>query len=182
MTTTPSDHGRSGSGSAPKKSGIRRWLTPALALVAAIAIGLTGGVLIGRNTASASQAGAARAGFGGAGGFPGAAGASGAPGAGGAGGGGGFTAGTIVSVSNGQLVIKAADGTQKTVTTDSSTKVSKTSASDVSALKAGQTVTVIGATGSDGTVTATSISEGAGAGRGGFGGGGGGGAAPTPSN
>ena len=71
------------------------------------------------------------------------------------------------------------NGTQKTVTTSSDTKVTKTSASSVGAPKKGETVTVISATGSDGSVTATTISEGAGL-RGGFGRAGGAGGSATP--
>jgi len=54
------------------------------------------------------------------------------------------------------------------VTTDSDTKVTKTTKSDVDALKKGQTITVIGEADGEDTVKATTISEGAGL-RGGFG-------------
>ena len=138
----------------------RKWLTPTLALVAVLVVGLFGGVLIGHATASSAQ-GAAAGGFsrgpnGGAGG------AGGTGGAGGPGfAAGGFTSGTIVSISGTTVVLKAQDGTTKTVTTSGTTRVSKTSTTTLSALKAGQTVTVIGAAGSNGDIAATSVSEGA---------------------
>lgn len=131
-----------------RKTGIRRWITPALAVVAAIAVGLVGGVLIGKNTASSARAG----------GPNGAAGAF--AGVNGGGAAGGFTSGTIVSVKDGKLVIKTSDGTEKTVTTGDSTTVTATSDADLSDLKKGDTVRVVGSTGDDGSVTATSISEG----------------------
>jgi hypothetical protein len=176
-----------GGSSAAKK----RWITPALAVVAALAIGVAGGVLIGRHSASAttaSPAGFARGQFGGAQAGAGLAGGGTAPaGAGGAGtaaAGGralaGLTAGTIVSVKGSTIVVKGQDGTQKTIDTSSSTKVMKSTTSSVSALKAGESVTVIGSTDSSGNVTAKTISEGA-AIRGGLGGRAGGGAAQPPA-
>ena len=143
-----------------------RWITPTLAIVAALAIGIAGGVLIGRSGAAAGQGNSARGQF-----------ASGQET--GQQGGGGFTSGTIVSIDGTTIAVKAQDGTQKTVTTSTDTMVTKTSASSVGALKKGETVTVIGATGSDGSVTATTISEGAGL-RGGFGRAGGAGGSATP--
>jgi hypothetical protein len=163
----------------------KRWITPTLAIAAALAIGVAGGVLIGRHSAAAaatSPAGFARGSF--AGGQAGAAGGTGArAGAGQAGAGGagfaGLTAGTIVSVNGSSIVVKGQDGTQKTIDTSSSTKVMKSTTSSVSSLKAGESVTVIGSTDSSGNVTAKTISEGA-AIRGGLGarGGAGGGAQP----
>lgn len=135
----------------------RKWLTPTLALVAVLVVGMFGGVLIGHATAASAQ-GAAAGGFsrgpnGGAGGTGGTGGAGFA--------GGGFTSGTIVSISGTTMVLKAQDGTTKTVTTSGSTRVSKTSTTTLSALKAGQRVTVIGAAASNGDIAATSVSEGA---------------------
>jgi hypothetical protein len=144
-----------------------RWITPALAVVAALAIGGAGGVLIGRNSAAAaaSPAGFARGQLG-SGGFAGGAGGAGVgAGAGRAGAGGaglaGLTAGTIVSVNGSSIVVKGQDGTQKTIDTSSNTKVMKSTTSSVSALKPGESVTVIGSTDSSGNVTAKTISEGA---------------------
>jgi len=76
--------------------------------------------------------------------------------------GGGFTAGTVTSVASGTIVVKAADGTTTTVKTSASTAVTKNVASSVSALKVGDAVRAVGATASDGTVTATSITQGEG--------------------
>ncbi|MEO6943571.1 MAG: hypothetical protein ABI053_02550 [Lacisediminihabitans sp.] len=152
-----------------------RWITPTLAIVAALAIGIAGGVLIGRSGASANQGNLARGQF--------ASGQGTGTGQQGGGGfaGGGFTSGTIVTIDGTTITVKAQDGTQKTVTTSGDTKVTKTSASSVDALKKGETITVIGATGSDGSVTATTISEGAGL-RGGFGRGSAGGTATPPAS
>jgi hypothetical protein len=141
--------------------------------VAALVIGLFGGILIGHATAPASTNAGFRTGTGagGAGGFGnrtfgGGAGGTGT-GQGGAGGfaGGGFTAGTIVSVNGDTIVIKEANGTQATVTTTGTTTVTKTSKSTVGDLKTGETITVVGQADSSGNVTANSISEGAGLGR-----------------
>jgi hypothetical protein len=153
-----------------------RWITPTLAIVAALAIGIAGGVLIGRSGASANQGNFAR------GQFTSGQGAGIGQQDGGGFAGGGFTSGTIVSIDGTTITVKASDGTQKTVTTSDTTKVTKTSKSSVSALKAGQTITVIGATGSDGSVTATTISEGAAGLRGGFARGGAGGTATPPAS
>ncbi|MES2171063.1 MAG: hypothetical protein V4479_10155 [Actinomycetota bacterium] len=183
--TTPAAAGPVAAGTAPARKA-PAWLTPVLAVVAALVIGLFGGILIGHATAPVSTNAGFRTGTGagGAGGFGnrtfGGGAEGGGAGQGGAGGfaGGGFTAGTIVSVSGDSIVIKEADGTQATVTTTGTTTVTKTSSSSVSALKAGETITVVGQADSSGNVTANSISEGAVAAR--FGGRGGAGA-PTPA-
>jgi hypothetical protein len=135
----------------------RKWITPALALVAALAVGLAGGVLIGHATAASAQAsggGFARGLGGGGQGFGGGGGGDGFAG-------GGFTSGTIVSINGSTIVVKSLNGTEKTVTTTSTTKVTKTAPSSVSALKAGETVTVVGTVGANGDVTATTVAEGA---------------------
>ncbi|HEY0260865.1 MAG TPA: DUF5666 domain-containing protein [Lacisediminihabitans sp.] len=147
-----------------KKRGARRWITPVLGLVAAIAIGLFGGILIGHNGSSTSQTAAGRGFSGGAeGGFPG-----GAEG-GGTGAGGGLTAGTVQSVDGDTITLKLTDGSTVKVTTTSDTAVTKTEDGTVSDLAKGDTVAVRGTTGSDGTVAATTVTEGALTG--GFGGG-----------
>jgi hypothetical protein len=161
-----------------KKKGASRIVTPILALVAALAIGLFAGVLIGHATATPSAA--ARTGFGqgfrngtgtagGTGATGGTSGTGGTGAAGGFGGGafGGGAAGTIVSISGDTIVLKETNGTKVTVTTSGTTSVTKTTKSSVSSLKAGETIRVIGAT-SGSTVKATIITEGA---TGGFGGG-----------
>jgi hypothetical protein len=173
-----------GGAPAPKKTWVR-YLTPALAIVAALVIGGVAGVFIGQSTASASAQrtgfgqGQNRGGFGGGEGFPGGgAGApSGAPGAGtgtgtgGANGAGAFTAGTIQSVDGDTITVKLQDGSTVKVTTSDSTKVTETTSSSVSKLKSGDEITVIGEKDSSGDVTARSIAEGqSGLGLRGFGG------------
>jgi hypothetical protein len=132
----------------------RKWLTPVLALLAVLVIGLFGGVLIGHATASSAQAsnanGLSHGTNGGAGGVTGGAGLAG----------GGLTAGTIVSVTGTTMVIKAQDGTTKTIRTSGTTRISKTTKTTLIALKAGQKVTVVGVAGSNGDIAATSVSEG----------------------
>lgn len=180
MNDTPAPTNAAPAGESPAVSTVgtatvprRKWLTPALALLAVLVIGVFGGILIGHATASTAQAsnvGGLPPGFGG-----GAGGGTGGS-AGGAGfAGGGFTSGTIVSITGTTMVVKAKDGTQKTVTTSDTTRVSKTTTTTLSELTAGQSVTVIGAAGSNGDIAATSVSEGA------LTGGFGGGAPPTGS-
>lgn len=151
-----------------------RWITPTLAIVAALAVGLLGGIVIGHNASASAQGRignfAARGGGqtdgsgGGAGGF-----ASG-----------NFASGTIVSIKDGTIVLETRAGNE-TVTTTAETNVTKTSKSSVGALKAGQTITVVGTKDANGNLTASSVSEGAAGPRGGFGRAGGPGApAPTP--
>lgn len=144
---------------APKKSWTR-YLTPALALVAALIVGGVAGVLIGQSTLSSTNASSARGGFGGtgtrAGGSPGAAGGTGT----GAAARGGFTAGTIAGVDGSTITVKLADGSTVKVNTSTSTKVTKTSTASVKDLAMGDTVAVVGAKDASGTVAATRISEG----------------------
>jgi hypothetical protein len=156
----------------------RRWmryLTPALAIVAALVLGGLAGVLIGQNTARSPQ----RAGFTqGVNGFrsgqgPGA-GQGGAPGANGAPNGGAFTAGTITAIDGSTITVKLPDGSTVKVTTSDSTKVTETTSSSVDKLKTGDKVTVIGRKDASGDVDAATIAEGQsglGAFRGGAGGG-----------
>jgi len=150
-----------------------RFVTPALALVAALIVGGVGGVLIGQNTASPSNASVIRGGFGPGQGDDG-------PGTGQLSGGrGGLTAGTISSIDGDTITLKLADGSTVKVSTSGSTSVTKTSTAKVGDLAAGDTITVIGKADSSGNVTATRISEGDG-GFGGFVGGARPSGAPTP--
>lgn len=135
----------------------RGWIGRTLALVAALAVGCAGGILIGHSTATGAQpaptatyARQLRA-------SPAPGGRAGA----------GFTSGTIVSINGDTIIVQAADGTQKSITTTASTKVTQTSAGSVSGLTTGETITVVGTTDSTGNVTATTVAEGAGL-RGGF--------------
>jgi hypothetical protein len=148
---------------APAKKSWTRFLTPALALVAALIVGGVAGVLIGQSTASASNASSVRpggatgqTGEGGFGGFGNRQGATGAAG----GAGGGFTAGTIESIDGNTITIKETNGTEVKVTASDSTTVTKSSSAKVSDLSTGETITVTGQADSTGSVTATRIAEG----------------------
>jgi endonuclease YncB( thermonuclease family) len=147
-----------------KKKGVARLITPILALVAAIGIGLFGGVLIGQNTASATTAGGAA----GQGQRP-----DGATGEmpDGATGGGGFTSGTVSAIDGDTITLELTDGSTVTITATDDTTVTTTEDSTVDALAEGDSLTVVGEADDDGNVAATSISEGATGMGGGFGGG-----------
>jgi hypothetical protein len=153
---------------AAQKTGVARFVTPVLVLIAVLGIGIFGGVLIGQNTASSTQAGGM--GQGGMTAPDGAAGGGTAP-DGAAGGMGGFTSGTIVSVDGDTIVLETSDGEQVTVTTSDDTTVTTTEESDVAALATGDTLTVMGEADDAGDVTATTITEGESTGFGGMGGG-----------
>lgn len=101
----------------------------------------------------------ATTGFGGRGGGPGGL-PGGNPPAGARQGNGGFVAGTVASLDATSLTITATDGTTTKVTTTSSTQVTTEKTGSLQDLATGEQVTVMGATGSDGTVTATAIRQG----------------------
>lgn len=61
---------------------------------------------------------------------------------------------------DGTLIVKTRDGSEKTVATTVSTKITTTSDASVGDLAAGDTVTVIGLAGDDGTIDASAIAEG----------------------
>jgi hypothetical protein len=147
----------------------RPTVTMVLAGVVGAAVLFAGGLLVGHSSASAASSSTAQAGVGAAAGAR-AGGGFGAGGAGGAAARGGFTAGQIASIDGSTITITKSDGSTAKVTTSSSTTVSQTAQADVSALKVGDPVTVIGPTAADSSVTATAITEGAT----GFGGAGGG--------
>jgi hypothetical protein len=67
--------------------------------------------------------------------------------------------GTVKLVDGSTIYVQEADGTVVTVNTNSKTTVAAASKTKLSSIKAGQKVTVAGATGSDGTVTATSVTS-----------------------
>ncbi len=172
----------------------RRWtrfITPALALVAALIVGGVVGGIIGHSTATAApqRPGFGQGGFpgggqgfgGGQGGSGGGAGQNGGGARPGAAGPGGFTAGTISSIDGDTITLKLQDGSTVKVSTSDSTRVTQTSTSSVSKLKKGDTITVIGQRDSSGDVSATNIAEGA-SGLGGFRGGFGGGRGGTPQS
>lgn len=151
---------------AAKKSWAR-FITPVLALVAALVIGFFGGLLVGQNSGS---------GNGGQSGFPGNMGEMPGGGTGGPSGMGGATSGTISSIDGDSITLTLADGSTVTVTTTGDTSVTATEQSSVSQLSEGDTITVLGESDADGNVAADSISEGQSLG---FGGGAG---AERPSN
>jgi hypothetical protein len=137
---------------APRRRSAARLITPALALVAAIGIGVVGGVVIGQNTASASDA----RGSGAQGAFGDAAGD--APAGGGMG---GLTAGTVTAVDGSTVTLELDDGSTVTVTTTDDTTVTTSDEATVADLAEGDTLTVVGEADDDGTVEATAITEGA---------------------
>jgi hypothetical protein len=151
-----------------RKRSVARFITPALALVAAVGIGLFGGVLIGQNSASATTSARGA----GQGGFPGTAGGDAPTGMG------GFTTGTVTAVDGSTVTLELTDGSTVKVTTTDDTTVTTTEESTVDALAEGDSLTVTGDTDDDGTVAANSITEGAT----GFGGRGAGGAATPPAS
>ena len=155
----------------PKKKSAARFVTPILVIVAALGIGVVGGVLIGQNTASSSQA----AGIGQGTRPDGASGDAPTGGFAGGGAGGGFTSGTVTAVDGDTVTLELEDGSTVTVTTTDDTTVTTTTDASVSDLAEGDSLTVVGEADDDGNVAATSISEGAT----GFGGGMGGGTPPT---
>ena len=166
MTNTPLTTDSADATPAPAKKATR-FITPVLALVAALGIGLFGGVLIGQNTAGSTQA----AGFGGErpdGATGGAAGGTG-------GGMGGLTSGTVTAVDGDVVTLELEDGTTVTITASADTTVTTTDEATVADLAEGDSLTVMGEADADGNVAATSITEGAS----GFGGGMGGGTPPS---
>jgi hypothetical protein len=71
--------------------------------------------------------------------------------------GGGATTGTVKLVDGSTIYVQTPDGNVVTVKTDGKTKLSTATTSKLSAVKAGQPVTVQGPAAADGTVTATSV-------------------------
>ena len=137
----------------PPKKPKMRWVTPVLGTVAALVIGLFGGVLIGQHTAGAQSAanGANGGGFRNSQGFANRQNLANGPG--------GFTAGTIDSIDGNSIVITLTDGTKVSIAASNSTKVTTTVNGTVGDLKVGERITVVGQkTGA--TVAAASITEG----------------------
>jgi hypothetical protein len=179
-TQAPADPNPAATPAVSAKRPVSRWLTPLLAVVAALVIGLFGGILIGQHTGGTQQAGFNRpggfgngqggTGQGGTGGFGGGQGGSqngGGAANGGTGNrqgggfaGGNFTAGTIQSVDGDTITIKLQDGSTVKVTTSGSTTVTKTDKAKVSDLSKGETIVVRGTKDSDGNLAATTVTEG----------------------
>ena len=160
------------------KAAPRRWWnrgTLALGGVVLILAGFLGGVQVQKNYGTSATAagggGAARGGagaygfggtgrgagaYGGANGFPGggaAPGGAAAPSAAAASG----TTGTVKLVDGDTIYVQTANGDVVTVKTSSNTAVKTASTGTLKDVKAGDSVTVQGAAGTDGTVTATSV-------------------------
>lgn len=68
--------------------------------------------------------------------------------------------GEITSVDGGTITVKTQDGGSKIVVLSGSTKINLATEGSTSDLKKGDTVMVIGTTGTDGTITATTVSIG----------------------
>ncbi len=144
----------------------------ALALLGVLltACGFIGGVLVEKGETSTSSASASsasslasrfrslRAGLG--------AGASSGAGTGTASSGGAFapTSGTVAYLAGSTLYVTNAEGNTVKVKTSATTSVSKTVSASVKGIHPGETVTITGATGANGTISAESIRVGSGGG------------------
>ncbi|WP_051808192.1 DUF5666 domain-containing protein [Actinoplanes subtropicus] len=133
----------------------RRWtrITVALGALLIVVGGFVGGITAEKlwGVASTTATGPA-AGFTGGfpgGGQPGGTATTGTPATG--------TTGTVTKVDGTTIYVRRADGTVLTVKTDGNTAVSTATDGELADVKAGQSVTVQGATGADGSVTATSV-------------------------
>jgi hypothetical protein len=148
----------------------RRPVGPFTAVLCALLLAagaFTGGVLLERRHVPASAAAAS---------FPrpataSAAGATtgGTSGQGSAGAGAGETVGTVALVDGANVYVTETGGTIVKVTTTPQSQITVTSPATAANIKPGDTLTVTGSTGTDGTITATSVRD-AGAGVGGAGG------------
>jgi hypothetical protein len=180
---TPAAESRDGLAEELAHAAPKRWWnrgTVVLAGLVLLAGGFVGGVQVQKNWGSTQSRGsgfpaggfAAGAANGGAGRYGGGTGRGGA----GAYGGGAFqpgggaspqggtataassgTTGTVKLVDGSTIYVQTPDGNLVTVNTNGKTTVSAASTSTLKSVKAGQKVTVQGATGSDGSVTATSV-------------------------
>lgn len=114
------------------------------------AVGFYGGSMYQKNQARASFAGGAGGQFGGRRSMMGAGNAQGMT----------PVRGQIVSQSSDSMTVKLPDGSSKIVNLTAQTKVNKMTTGSVADLKSGITVTAIGTTNSDGSVTAQDVSIG----------------------
>jgi hypothetical protein len=144
----------------PATSNARRTLWTTVGIVAAVAVGVVGGVFIGQATSASSPTSAVGNFLGGQGRPDGGNGDGPGDGARPGGFGGGLTTGTIVSINGNSILIKKTDGSEVTVTTTSGTTVTTTTSSSLDKLATGQQIRVAGQTSTSGNVTATTISEG----------------------
>ncbi len=74
------------------------------------------------------------------------------------------TIGTVLSVDNGSITVKLADGSSKIINVTGSTTYSQNATATVSDVKVGDRVAAVGAANSDGSVTATAVQIGTGSG------------------
>jgi hypothetical protein len=134
------------------KAAPRRWWNSGTVLLAGLLLlvgGFAAGLQVQKSYGAETPTAAGNRPAGGRG-FPGAL-ASAAPAAPAA------TTGTVKLVNGTTLYLETAAGEVLTVKTDGRTSVSTARAAELADVKAGQSVTVQGATGADGTVTATSV-------------------------
>ncbi|MDY7083720.1 MAG: hypothetical protein SYR96_01315 [Actinomycetota bacterium] len=178
IETVPAGPRDDGLAAALAKAAPRRWWNRGTVVLGAIVLvvgGFAGGLQAQKQWGTPATPAAGRA-FGGgqnpggsaaAGGMPNFGGgqAQGGQAPGGQAQGGQAQGGTAVTAATGKvklvngttIYVETADGQVVTVKTDSRTSVSTTTKGKVSDVKAGQSVTIQGSTGSDGTVTATSV-------------------------
>jgi hypothetical protein len=133
----------------------RRWtrITVALGALLIVVGGFVGGITAEKlwgvsSTTATGQAGGFTGGFPGGAATPGT--ATNGPAAAG-------TTGTVQKVDGTTIYVRTADGTVVTVKTDGNTAVSTATDGELADVKAGQSVTVQGVTGADGSVTASSV-------------------------
>ena len=144
----------------PPQRHIRR-ITQAVAVVVALCVAYTGGVLAQKNHDASSSSASALPAFG-AGGAPAGFGGGGAPGASSAGSStssGPAVIGTITSVSADSVTVTDLAGNKHVVHLSTNTTITQSTALDASALKSGSTVTVEGSKASDGSITATTVTS-----------------------
>jgi len=161
------------------KAAPRRWWNRGTLILGAVALllgGFVGGLQVQKNYGTSATAASARPGGTGTGGAGRAAGGYGNFGGGGTGafpGGGaapsaaataaaGATTGKVKLVDGTTIYVETADGTVVTVRTSGDTAVQTATTGKLKDVKAGDTVSVQGAAGADGTVTATTVTKGKG--------------------
>jgi hypothetical protein len=138
-----------------RPKGIRvRMPLAALTIGVVLAIGVWGGAELQASQRPATVATAATQG--GGGGRGGGGGAGNANAGGGAGAGGGLS-GTVASVQGNTIQVTTSTGATVTVTLLPSTAITRTAAAAPTDITAGETITVRGATGANGTTTAQSV-------------------------
>jgi hypothetical protein len=160
----PVDDGRAGLAAELAAAAPRRWWnrgTLVLGVLALVLAGFLGGLQVQKHFGAVAPTAAARpAGFPGGGGFggPGRAGTASEP-PGGATPAAAGTNGTVKLVDGTTIYVQTPDGSVVTVRTSDSTDVRTATEGAVSDVRAGDSVTVQGPAGADGTVTATTVTR-----------------------